>query len=160
RLIEALPPGSMLAVRMEEGELVSLLPAGLSLAAVNTPSQCVVAGSTEDIDAFAAALAARGAVHRRLKTSHAFHSSMMDPAVAPPGARGPSIRLQTPRIPFVSSVTGTWIRTAEATDPAYWSAHLREPVRFARAAETLLGDECRALLEVGPGQTLAPNARR
>ncbi|MDB4947621.1 MAG: amino acid adenylation protein, partial [Gemmatimonadetes bacterium] len=61
--------------------------------------------------------------------------------------------LQRPRIPFVSTVTGTWIREREATDPAYWVRHPRDAARFDEGLRTLL-EEPRHLVEVGPGRTL------
>jgi acyl transferase domain-containing protein len=67
---------------------------------------------------------------------------------------------KAPSIPYVSNVTGTWITAAEATDPAYWAKHLRQPVLFATGIRALLGDSRRALLEVGPGATLTTLARQ
>lgn len=160
RMIEGLPEGSMLAVRIEEEQLGTVARPGLSLAAVNTPSLCVLSGPPDVIEGLETDLAERGIVHRRLQTSHAFHSEMMDPVIAPFEDLVKKVRLKPPSIPFVSSVTGTWIRAGEATDPAYWSAHLRKPVRFARAVAELLADKEQALLEVGPGQTLSLHARR
>ena len=160
RLIEALPGGSMLAVRIAEEQLAPLARPGLSLAAVNTPSLCVLSGAPEVIEGLEIELSEQGLVHRRLQTSHAFHSEMMDPVLAPFEDLVRSVRLRPPSIPFASSVTGTWIRTEEAVDPAYWSAHMRRTVRFARAVGELLSEEKRALLEVGPGQALSLNVRR
>jgi len=160
RLIEGLPEGSMLAVRLEEEKLAALARPGLSLAAVNTPSLCVLSGASDVIEGLRKELAERGIAHRRLKTSHAFHSEMMDPVLRPFEELVKKVRLRPPSIPFLSSVTGTWIRDEEATDPAYWSAHLRKPVRFARAVGELLAEKGRVLLEVGPGQTLTLHARR
>ena len=62
---------------------------------------------------------------------------------------------QAPRIPYVSNLTGTWMTAEQATDPAYWARHLREPVRFARGSAELLREPARVLLEVGPGTTLS-----
>jgi len=160
RMIEALPGGTMLAARLSEAELAEFGRPGISLAAVNTPSLCVLSGAAEIIEGLKVDLSERGIVHRELRTSHAFHSDMMDPVVAPFGKLVSQTRLRPPSMPFLSSVTGTWIRSEEATDPAYWSAHLRQTVRFAAAAAVLMTDEGRALLEVGPGQTLSLHARR
>ena len=55
----------------------------------------------------------------------------------------------------VSSVTGDWIRPEEATSPAYWARHAREPVRFAAGIKTLASSGRSILLEVGPGVTLS-----
>ncbi|MDQ2980404.1 MAG: amino acid adenylation domain-containing protein [Acidobacteriota bacterium] len=158
--MEGLPEGSMLAVRLEEEQLGAFARPGLSLAAVNTPSLCVLSGASDVIDGLRKELAERGIAHRRLNTSHAFHSEMMDPVLRPFEELVKKVRLRPPSIPFLSSVTGTWIRDGEATDPAYWSAHLRKPVRFARAVGELLAEKERVLLEVGPGQTLTLHARR
>ncbi|HSL81570.1 MAG TPA: amino acid adenylation domain-containing protein, partial [Thermoanaerobaculia bacterium] len=48
----------------------------------------------------------------------------------------------------------------EATDPDYWTRHLRRTVRFADGLEALLAEPGLALLEVGPGRTLGSLARR
>src|SRR6185436_4108221 len=68
--------------------------------------------------------------------------------------------LQPPRLPFLSNVTGTWIRPEEATDPAYWGRHLRQPVRFAEGLRELLAADPGVLLEAGPGETLGRLAQR
>ena len=163
RLMQALPRGAMLAVPLSEEEVLSLpgLANGrLSLAAVNAPSLSVVSGPEEEIEALRARLLEHGIEGRRLHTSHAFHSSAMEPALAPFREAVAAVRLEPPRIPFLSNLTGTWITAAEATDPDYWARHLRQPVRFAAGVSELLSDPDRVLLEVGPGRTLGTLARR
>jgi len=174
RLMQTLPSGAMLAVRLGEAELAPLMPATLALAAINGPALCVVSGSDDAIDGFERTLAARQIVSRRLHTSHAFHSPMIEPIVAPLGALLAAIPLHAPTIPFVSCVTGDWIGTAQATSARYWAAHAREPVRFADGIRTVCsgraGDTLAAaaisgaaisstapmlLLEVGPGNALS-----
>ncbi len=61
---------------------------------------------------------------------------------------------------WVSNLTGTWITAAQATDPAYWAQHLRQPVRFADGVATLLADGDIEILEVGPGRTLGGFVRQ
>jgi thioesterase domain-containing protein/aryl carrier-like protein len=112
------------------------------------------------VTAFAAALAQRGVEGRRLRTSHAFHSAMMEPAVEAFRAIVASVELRPPALPYLSNLTGTWITTAEATDPGYWARHLRETVRCGDGVAALLSVEPALLLEVGPGQTLSTFARR
>jgi len=89
-----------------------------------------------------------------LRTSHAYHSAVMDPAVHEFRKHFSGIALRPPELPFLSSVTGTWITAAQATDPAYWATHLRATVRFRDAAQELLRVPDSVLLEVGPGHTL------
>ncbi|HSG39668.1 MAG TPA: type I polyketide synthase, partial [Thermoanaerobaculia bacterium] len=160
RLMQSLPSGSMLAVPLREEEVTPLLGSQLSLAAVNASDRCVVAGPHEAVEALRAELAARGVGARPLHTSHAFHSAMMEPILAPFVQRFAGIELHAPRIPYLSNVTGTWITEAEATDPGYWARHLREGVRFADGIRELCKDPGLVLLEVGPGQTLATLARQ
>jgi phthiocerol/phenolphthiocerol synthesis type-I polyketide synthase E len=160
RLMQAMPPGSMLALPLPEAEARELLGRELAVAAVNGPRACVVSGPDAAIDGLARALAGRGVQARRLRTSHAFHSPMMEPALAEFEERVRSVARGVPGIPWVSNVTGTWITEEEAADPAYWARHLRETVRFGDGLATLLANSEAALLEVGPGQGLAQLARQ
>jgi amino acid adenylation domain-containing protein len=160
RLMQALPGGAMLSVRMSAAELEAGLPADVSLAAENAPSACVVAGPDEAIAAFAKALERAGTASRRLQTSHAFHSAMMNPAVAPFEAEVRRIRLSAPQLPIASTLTGTWLTAEQAQDPHYWARHLREPVRFSRALTELHRYGVTIFVEVGPRATLSTLARQ
>jgi amino acid adenylation domain-containing protein len=160
RMMQELPEGAMLAVPLPEAEVKGLLGAGLSLAAVNGPSRCVVSGRVEAVQELERRLTEKGVACRRLQTSHAFHSEMVEPLLERFAERVGRVRLQPPRIPYISNLTGGWITAAEATDPAYWARHLREAVRFADGLEELSKDSQRLLLEVGPGQTLSTLAKQ
>jgi amino acid adenylation domain-containing protein len=159
RLMQAMPPGSMLAVPLPEGEVERLVGGRLSIASVNGPALCVVAGPSEDVDALSARLASGGLECRRLHTSHAFHSRMMEPAVRPFVELVRGVRLSAPRIPFLSDVTGTWATPVQATDPDYWGEHMLKAVRFGDCLRELLKEPRTVLLEVGPGRILSGLAR-
>ncbi|MCG5442013.1 SDR family NAD(P)-dependent oxidoreductase [Micromonospora sp. NIE79] len=156
RLMQSVPTGSMLAVALDESVVAAQLPAGLAVATVNGPGTCVVAGPTAAVEAFAATLDGKS---KMLRTSHAFHSPMMDPILAEFTALMGTVTLRPPTLPFLSNVTGTWITAEQATDPAYWTAHLRQPVRFGDCVATLLAAGTWQLLECGPGRQLASLAR-
>ena len=155
RLIDELPGGAMLAVPLGEEAVAPWMAAGLSLAAVVGPELTVLAGTEEAVAAAEERLTAAGHVCRRLQTSHAFHSALMEPAVERFLALFEGIELHPPEIPYLSNVTGGWITAEEATDPAYWAEHLRGTVRFADAVARLWREPGRVLVEVGPGQTLS-----
>ncbi|MBW4611886.1 MAG: SDR family NAD(P)-dependent oxidoreductase [Desmonostoc vinosum HA7617-LM4] len=155
RLMQQLPTGEMLCVQLSEQEVQPLLGTELSLAATNTPTYCVVSGSTEAIGRLHQHLQATGVGCRRLHTSHAFHSQMMEPILEPFSHSLQTITLNPPKIPFVSNVSGTWITEAEATDPKYWVKHLRQTVHFSSGIVELTKTPERILLEVGPGRTLS-----
>ncbi|MER7418914.1 SDR family NAD(P)-dependent oxidoreductase [Micromonospora peucetia] len=160
RLMQSLPAGSMLAVPLDESVVAGLLPEGVSIATVNGPGTCVVAGEAEAVAAFAETLkSTRKVKSKALRTSHAFHSPMMDPILAEFTALMATVPLRAPKVPFLSNVSGTWITDAQATDPAYWAAHLRRPVRFGDCVAALLAEGTWALVECGPGRQLANLAR-
>ncbi|TFV98691.1 acyltransferase domain-containing protein, partial [Oxalobacteraceae bacterium OM1] len=159
-LMQSLPAGSMLAVRLGAAQLETRLPEGVCLAAENSPVMSVVAGPTERIEAFRAVLETEGVSAKLLQTSHAFHSSMMDPAVAPFEAEVRTCRLAAPALPIFSTVTGNVLTDAQACDPAYWAQHLREPVRFSRALQRMVKEAPGIFLEAGPRTTLATLTRQ
>jgi acyl transferase domain-containing protein/acyl carrier protein len=160
KLMQQLEPGAMLAVSLSAQEVEPLLNAELSLAASNAPSLCVVSGSITAVAALENRLTNQGVDYRRLHTSHAFHSQMMDEIVAPFTQYLQKVKLNTPQIPFISNVTGTWMTANQATDPNYWGEHLRQTVRFSEGMTELLQQPERVLLEVGPGRTLSTLAKR
>ncbi len=153
RLMEDCLPGAMLAVATSQENIP--LPATVSIAAVNCPEQCVVSGPVDTVLELEQLLTDRGIFCRRLRASHAFHSSMMEPILAPFLAMMRRKGLRAPRIPYLSNLTGTWITAAEATDPEYWTRHLRSTVRFSDCVTELLRQPGRVVVEVGPEETLA-----
>ena len=161
RLMQALPPGAMLAMECDAGRAASLLPDGCGIAAVNAPRECVASGPAAALEALARVLDGEGIRHAPLRTSHAFHSPMMEPAVAPFRRALAGVALSAPRLPFASDSTGAWLGEGEATSPVYWADHIRAPVRFADAMATVReGCEGALWLEVGPGSALTALARR
>jgi amino acid adenylation domain-containing protein len=154
RLIEQLPPGAMLAIRLPEDQVTGLLGDDLSLAAVNSPMLCVVSGPETAVARLAGELESRRVATRRLSTSHAFHSHMMDEVIKPFSERLSRYQFQRPQVPFVSCVTGKTIKDEEATDPRYWAGHVRAPVRFSAGISELSATPGSLFLEVGPGRTL------
>ncbi|MEH2305129.1 MAG: aminotransferase class III-fold pyridoxal phosphate-dependent enzyme [Nostoc sp.] len=160
RFMWDLPEGAMLSVRLPAKEVEPRLSAELAIAAINGPSLCVVSGPIEAIAALQKQLESEEVVCRRLHTSHAFHSPMMDDIIAPFGEVVRKVKLSPPQIPFVSTVTADWITAQQATDPMYWARHLRQTVRFAQGIQTLWQQPERVLLEVGPRITTTTLARQ
>lgn len=160
RLMQLMPHGSMLAVSLSEEELAPFLNDRCSLAAANQVDSCVVSGEHAAIESLEAALAERDVQCRRLRTSHAFHSDMMDPIIEPfiEAVRGTS--MSAPAVPYISNTSGTWITEEQAVDPRYYANHLRRGVRFADGVRELLERPSTILLEVGPGHTLSTLTRR
>lgn len=161
RMMQELPHGSMLSVRMPADELEKEIDKSCSIAAINGPSLCVVAGPTDKIEKLQKDLEVREVVAKMLVTSHAFHSPMMEPMMKPFLVKVKSVKLNKPTIPFVSTATAKWIADEEATNPEYWSNHVRATVRFAEGIQTLWNEKPqRILLECGPRNTASTLAKQ
>jgi amino acid adenylation domain-containing protein len=160
RLMQQMERGAMLSVRLGEERVEALLDERLSIAALNSPSLSVASGPMDAIEELEKRLQAEEVESKRLRTSHAFHSAMMDPMLDAFEKEVRLIALHAPSIPYVSGVTGTWIKPEEVITPRYWREHCRKPVRFADAAKLLLDQPEAVLLEVGPGQSLTILARQ
>jgi phthiocerol/phenolphthiocerol synthesis type-I polyketide synthase E len=160
RLMHSAPRGVMVAVAVSPDAIAEYLSPDVDLATVNDPGGCVVAGSDENIRKFSERLAEAGIVARRVRTSHAFHSRLMDPVL--PEFQGflSRLTLRAPQIPLLSNVTGTWMSATEATNAATWVRQVRATVRFADELDALLADPQRVVVEVGPGGTLTASAMR
>ncbi len=160
RLMHAAPRGVMVAVALSPEAVGEYLNGEVDIATINEPGGCVVAGSEEGIRQFSERLTEKGIVARRVRTSHAFHSRLMDSMI--PEFTGFLSRqtLHEPQIPLLSNVTGTWLAASEATNPQTWARQVRATVRFADEVDVLLDDPNRVLVEVGPGGTLTSSASR
>jgi acyl transferase domain-containing protein len=154
RMMQQLPAGAMLAVALPEADVQPYLR-DLDLAATNDYSSCVLSGATDVVTRLHDVLAGQGVACQILNTSHAFHSRMMDPLLADFREVVEKVSLRTPHLPYLSNVTGDWITPSQATDPSYWVDHVRNPVRWAQGMGRILTGSPQALIEVGPGETLA-----
>ncbi|MGW7661404.1 amino acid adenylation domain-containing protein [Streptomyces sp. NPDC054756] len=158
-MAERARPGAMAAVRGDENTVASLVAASggsLAVAAVNGPGQVVISGSATAVDRALAELAGRGVAARRLRVSHAFHSPLLEPVLAPLRDAAGSLTAAPAEVPMLSTVTADW---GPDLSPAYWERHAVAPVRFGAAVERLLRDGYDTFLELGPGDTLGGAVR-
>jgi malonyl CoA-acyl carrier protein transacylase/NAD(P)-dependent dehydrogenase (short-subunit alcohol dehydrogenase family) len=158
RRTEDLEPGAMLAVPAREDEIHPYIKDGISLAAVNGPELCILAGSTGEIQRVYEQIAFLNPI--RLDASHAFHSRLVEPLMDPLTRTASRMKLCPPRIPYLSNVTGSWMSDQDATNPDYWARHVRSTVRFNDSLRVALEKPNSVLLEVGPGKVLSELARR
>ncbi len=159
KLMAALPAGgAMASLRATEQEaLASLAPyrGELTLAAVNSPSAVAVSGDEPALERWAAEQKEAGRETRRLHVSHAFHSHHMEPIAAEFEAIAAGLTLNAPRIPVISNLSGEPLSAEQATDPAYWAAHLRQAVRFGDGLAYLQAKGTSAYLELGAAPVLS-----
>ena len=159
RLMGALPEGgAMLAIEASEEEVLERL-AGLedrlSLAAVNGPGAVVISGDGQAIDELEASWLEQGRKATRLEVSGAFHSHLMEPALPELEAIARELRFFPPKLAILSNVTGVALSDEDATSPAYWTSHVRQPVRFADGVRFLQDAGVTRFVEIGPDRTLA-----
>lgn len=160
QLVAKLPKGAMLAVGLSVEEAKAYTDRRVALAGANAPEVSVLSGDEEAISRVEEKLKESGVFSRRLQTSHAFHSSMLDSVLDSFRQQIASAGPTKPDRPFLSNLTGTWITDEQACDPDYWVRHMRETVKFHDGIRTILENTAPVFLEVGPGQTLAQLARQ
>jgi polyketide synthase 12 len=158
RLMQALPPGgAMVSVRASREEILPTLEPyeGLAdIAAVNGPGATVVSGDEKVVSELADHWSDRGRSVKRLRVSHAFHSSRMEPVLEEFGRIAETITFHAPRIPIVSNVTGTFLTTEQACSAAYWAQHIRQPVEFLAGVRHLAQAGVNTFFELGPTGSL------
>jgi len=160
KLMQEVQSGAMIGVALAEEQLLPFLDERVSLAAVNTNGSCVLSGAYEAIDKLLSQFDEKNIVYWRLETSHAFHSTMMEPILERFEAEVRKVQFNAPSIPYISNVSGKWITKEQARDPKYWSKHLRGTVRFFDGLETLSGNDNVVYIEVGPGKVLTTFANQ
>lgn len=160
RLIQQVEPGAMLAATLPLEQVADVLPNRVSVSAINGDADIVFSGRTELIDELQRRCDASRIPAVRLRTSHAFHSEMMEPIADGFLAALNAIALRPPRIPVISNLTGALLTDEQACDPRYWVRHLRETVRFADGAGLALNRGGLDFVEAGPGRTLSMLIRR
>lgn len=160
RLMQSVECGGMDALCSSEEEVLKLIEESkvqLSIAAKNGPENCVVSGTFEELQRFERFLDEKKMDYRRLETSHAFHSVMMDSILESFQSLLCTITMSSPQIPYISNLTGGWV-TNEVQTPEYWCKHLRNTVRFYEGIQTILKKKS-IFIEVGPGKVLSSLVR-
>ncbi|MFE2183813.1 type I polyketide synthase [Streptomyces sp. NPDC059455] len=159
RLMGELPVGGvMVSVRAAEADVLPLLAAfadEVSVAAVNSPGSVVLSGREAAVAEVVGVLAERGVEAKRLRVSHAFHSPLTEPMLAPFREVVDGLSFRAPRIPVVSNVTGAVASADELCAPDYWVRHVRETVRFADGLTALAGQGVTTFVELGPDGVLS-----
>ena len=153
----------MVAIEATEGEVSEAIAgkeAELSIAAINGPSAVVISGKEEACEQIASHFQAQGKKTKRLAVSHAFHSPLMEPMLEDFAELAQSLTYQEPQIPILSNTSGELLSAEQAQDPAYWVSHVREPVRFAAAIESLAEQGTTTYLELGPDPVLTAMAQQ
>lgn len=130
------------------------------VANLNAPGQVIVSGEIAALDALEAAAKDHGVRRtRRLVVAGGFHSECMRSAATELEAALKSVRIEVPRVPFVSNVSAT-----RTEDPELIRRQLAEqvcaPVLWERSIRWALEHGVRKFLEPGPGEVLGGILRK
>ncbi|MBW4570590.1 MAG: type I polyketide synthase [Tolypothrix carrinoi HA7290-LM1] len=157
QLMQSLPAGGeMVAVFASEESIrpiTELEPDKVAIAAFNGPENTVISGEVQAVVSICASLEAAGITTKKLQTSHAFHSPLMEPILAQFREVAATVNYATPQIEFISNLTGEQL-TSQEISPDYWCQHLRRPVQFAKSIKTLHAKGYEVFLEIGAKATL------
>ncbi|NLU93275.1 type I polyketide synthase [Chitinophaga sp. Ak27] len=153
-LMQSMQPGSMISVDLPASGINEFIGNDIDLAVINSGHSVVLSGSSSAIEACKSKLVAAKYQPIDLHTSHAFHSRMMEEMLPAFAAALATVKLHSPRIPFVSGLYGTWISADEACDPGYWVKQLRYTVQFAKGMDILMDSGYYTFIEIGPGNSL------
>ena len=160
KLMQSMPEGAMLAVRLNSRELESFLSIDVSLAAINGLNNCVLSGTTEAINKLEGIFVAKNVQAKRLETNRAFHSPDIDSILSSFESSLSRFKCKELSFPLISNVTGSWLSSDEAKKPSYWSQHARRPVKFLQGIECILEKLSEPVfLELGPGKALTSFAK-
>jgi acyl transferase domain-containing protein len=162
-LINAVPAGRMTAVAGPGDRVAAVLAdhgIDVDVAAANGPFMTVLSGSPADIEAASAVLTGEGLACRPLRSAHAFHSRLLQPAREKLAAVLDTVPRQAPTVPIVANLTGRPLTPEQATGTSYWADQLVSTVRFADAVRHCVGQGVDAFVELGPGQTLGGLVRQ
>ncbi|TRX33013.1 SDR family NAD(P)-dependent oxidoreductase [Flavobacterium sp. ZT3R18] len=159
-LMHRLPKGSMISVPMNELQAQSFLNEEISLAAINGPEQIVFSGGDHAIQELIEKLTEKDISYIRLHTSHAFHSSMQESILKEFDNEFKSVEFNNIQIPFISNLTGDFIKNEEAISSEYWTNQLRNTVNFSKGISNFLSDNNLVFIEVGAGSSLSSLIRQ
>ncbi|MFL9462648.1 MULTISPECIES: type I polyketide synthase [Scytonema] len=157
RLMQTLPPGGeMVAVFSDEAyisKFIDIYTRKVSFAAFNGDSNTVISGDTQAIQAICADLQAAGISTKKLQTSHAFHSPLMEPILAEFREVAEQVTYGAPQLTIISNLTGERLTPQEISSD-YWCLHLRCPVQFGKSLKALHAEGYEVFVEIGPKPTL------
>jgi len=164
-LLETIDAGGMMAVGVDKDVLVPLIEKFNSrdaqvlrfvdLAAINSKEQCVVSGPRESLTDFKAFVqGSEPAIKlKMLKSTHAFHSRLLDKILDQFKTALDSALFATPNCTYVSSCTGQVVREFNSE---YWVQQMRQPVQFEKALQTVMAlkNPPKIFIEIGTQPTL------
>ena len=152
RLFGSLPEGGRMVAVFDDPEHVEDVAdefPRVSVAAYNGPNT-VLSGPAEDLERLVATCSDEGIRCSWLDTSHAFHSELMEPALAEFETYAKQFEFAVPALPLICNRAGAVLTAATPLNAQYWRRHARQPVQFAESVRAVAQLGCSVLMEIGP----------
>lgn len=154
QLMQSMPSGKMLAVRSPLEALKNLNSSLFEIAAENSNSACTISLKHENLEKVSTLLTENKIEFIPLNTSHAFHSSAFDPILDEFSSFINQFNLNRPQIPFISCLTGDFIKDTDAVSGSYWAKQLRHTVFFNKGVSAIANRGNSVYIEMGPNTHL------
>ncbi|BBY13067.1 polyketide synthase Pks13 [Mycobacterium marseillense] len=126
---------------------------GLEVCVYAAPSQTVIGGPPEQIDAIVARCEAEGRFARKLQTKGAGHTSQMDPLLGEFSAELQGIKPMSPTVGIFSTVhEGSYVKPGvdPIHDVDYWVKGMRHSVYFTHGVRNAVDSGHTTFLELAP----------
>ncbi len=149
--------GKMAAVELPAAEAQKLIAPyadKLSIAAVNSPTSCVISGEPEALEKILAQAESQGIYQKMMRVNYAFHSPQMQRFQSEMTKIVASIKTQKAAVPVYSTVRGGLSEVGDF-GAGYWARNIREAVRFADTITGMSQAGFNTFLEISPHPVLA-----
>lgn len=153
KLIKETSQGAMLSVPLPADKIDELF-AGKIEVAIDNGDSCVISGEEAIVKQIEGQLRDKRVLCYWIRTDKALHSSLMEGIKANYIRALQHVEMKKPQVPFVSNLSGTWVRDDEATAPDYWGNQLRYRVNFRKGIDTLMQGKKAIFIEIGFGNQL------
>ena len=150
--------GAMLAVQCPASRIAPLVKeigGGLVIANDNGPSQVVLSGPVSVVQQAEQRCTAEGIKARRLPVATAFHSAIVEPAVAPFRSTLEGLKLKRPSLPVYANATAQPYKATAKELAGALASQIASPVLFREQVEAMYAAGVRIFIEVGPGNVVA-----
>ncbi len=138
-------------------KLLATIEGYVVIANINSSKEAVIGGATASVEKAMEAVRAAGYRAQQLQVSHAFHTKIVAPASESLAQVLSGMKLQSPTIPIISNVTGTFYPMGPGVVPEMidlLGKQVSSPVQFVKGLNTLYDAGARIFVEVGPKRVL------
>lgn len=153
-LMQSVNEGEMYSVNAQKKEIEPLLTDNISIAALNSKDLLVISGKSEQISNLLLLLDQRSIAYKKLHTSCAFHSCLMDSILDDFHRVALDIQYNPSGSRIISTLTGNLIEIGESISADYLTKQIRQTVRFQDAIKSIPNKENAIFIEIGAGNTL------